>query len=135
MAEWWEKLRKERKGKNSFEWKILQYLEFIFLCCRFSCRAAFQKGHFHQSGLHKPSQLTQNCCAEIQQPLNTITFSKALLTVCLYVCLEGHYHNKERTLHLIAHFHIKVKIKHESSASLTQNVFDISVLLSFSKVK
>lgn len=129
----WGKTGRERMF---FEWKIVQYQEFMFLCRMFPCRAAFQKGHFHQSGLHKPSQLPQNCCAEIhRQPLNTITFSNSLFSVCLYVCLEGHYHNKERTLHLIAHFHIKVKIKHDSSASLTQNVFDISVLVSFSKVK
>lgn len=130
------KMRKDRKGKNVLWVENSAVSGVHFLCCRFLCRAAFQKGHFHQSRLHKPSQLPQNCCAEIhQQPLNTITFSNAVFSVCLYVSLEGHYHNKEWTLHLIAHFHIKVKIKHDSGASLTQNVFDIPVLVSFSKVK
>lgn len=56
-------------------------------------------------------------------------------SVCLYVCFEGHYHNKEFTLLLIAHFHTKVKIKRDSCASLTQNMFGISVVVSFSKLK
>lgn len=78
----WGKTGRERM---SFEWKIVQHQEFMFLCRMFPCRAAFQKGHFYQSGLHKPSQLPQNCCAEIhRQPLNTITFSNSLFSLCLF---------------------------------------------------
>lgn len=100
---------------------------------RFRCHDTFWKGHFHNSGLHKQPRLPQICCAEIhEQPLNIITFNNAVFSVCLHACFEGHYHNKELTLHLIANFHIKVKIKRDSCVSLKNWYFCFTL---FFKIK
>lgn len=128
------------RERMSFQWKTAVSVVNVFYALIFTAVPSGKAIFMSQASINclscpKTAAQRQTVCSHAD---SSTTFKYRYLSqccifclfVCLYVCFEGHYHNKEFTPYLIAHFHIKVKIKRDSCASLTENMV-VFLCLSF----